>query len=413
MPLPEVHMTYLDHFECSECHQRLPVDVPQPNRCRDGGLLLARYDIERARKEFSKEDVARGPASLWRYGPLLPVADIANAVTLGEGWTPLHRVDRLAQKIGCGELWVKNEGMCPTGSFKDRGAAVALSRYRELGVRNVVLNSSGNAGGAFSLYAARAGMRCVSILPTDVQPSCSKQCGLADAGGFVLAAERWHTAGGIVAELAERHDWFNVGTMKEPFRTEGKKTMGYEIAEQLGWELPDVIVYPVGGGTGAVAIWKGIEELVALGWVSGRTPRILVTQYEGCAPIVKAHAEGRDECEPWGEIDILPGGLKSPAPPAGKQILRLIRETEGGAVAVSTAEALEAVADLASLEGIFACPEAASTLAGLKRALRSGLVRPDERVVLVNTGSGLKSIPSLPEAEFPVIQDSGDISIAR
>ena len=402
-------MTYLDHFECSECHEKLPADVPQANTCKDGGLLYARYDLERARREISMETVTRGPASMWRYAPFLPLDDIDNAVTLGEGWTPLTPADRLAKKIGSGELWVKNEGMCPTGSFKDRGAAVALSRYRELGVESVILNSSGNAGGAFSLYAARAGMRCVSILPTDVQPSSIKQCSLAGAESYVLAAERWHEAGSMVAELSERHGWFNVGTMKEPFRTEGKKTMGYEIAEQLGWEMPDAIVYPVGGGTGAVAIWKGLEELVAMGWLSGKLPRMLVTQYEGCAPIVKAHEDGRDECEPWGEIDILPGGLKSPTPAAGKQILRLMRETEGGGIAVTSEETLEAVADLSTLEGIFSCPEAATTLAGLKKALKSGLVSKDERVVLVDTGSGLKSVPTLPEADFPMIEGFEDV----
>ncbi len=403
-------MTYLDHLECSECRERLPVDVPQSNRCKDGGLLYARYDLDRARAEFSRDDVARGPASLWRYGPLLPLADADRAVTLGEGWTPLHRADRLARAVGCGELRVKNEGVSPTGSFKDRGAAVALSRYRELGVSAVVLNSSGNAGAAFSLYAARAGMRCVSILPADAQPGSVRQCGLAGAGVYALAADRWHEAGGMVAELARRHGWFDVGTMKEPFRTEGKKTMGYEIAEQLGWEMPDVIVYPAGGGTGAVAIWKGLEELAALGWVEGAPPRMVVTQYEGCAPIVRAFEDGREECEPWGEIDIPPGGLKSPAPPAGRQVLRLMRETGGGGVAVSVDETLEAVAELSALEGIFACPEAATTLAGLKKALRSGLVRRDERVVLVDTGSGLKSVPTLPEVDCPPIGGVEDVA---
>jgi threonine synthase len=404
-------MTYLDHFECSECHEKLPADVPQSNKCKDGGLLYARYDLVRARHEISMETVTRGPASMWRYAPFLPVDDIDNVVTMGEGWTPLTRADRLAKKIGSGELWVKNEGMCPTGSFKDRGAAVTLSRYRELGINDVILNSSGNAGGAFSLYAALAGMHCVSILPTDAQSSSQKQCSLAGAERYMLAAERWHEAGGIVAELSERHGWFNVGTMKEPFRTEGKKTMGYEIAEQLGWKMPDVIAYPVGGGTGAIAIWKGLEELVEMGWLSGKLPRMLVTQYEGCAPIVKAYEDGLEECEPWGEIDIPPGGLKSPAPAAGKQILRLIRETGGLGVAVSASETLDAVAELAALEGIFACPEAGTTLAGVKRALKSGQVSSEEQVVLVSTGSGLKSVPTLPEAMFPLIESAEDVPV--
>jgi threonine synthase len=310
-------MEFLTNLECSECGETVSGDVPRPNRCKDGGLLLARYDLAAVRGKISRDDISGGPASLWRYAPLLPVADPDNAVTLGEGWTPLQRADRLASEIGCGELWVKDEGLSPTGTFKDRGAAVALSRYRELGVDTVILNSSGNAGGAFSLYAARAGMRCVSVFPTDVQPSSIKQCHLAGADGVLVPADLWHTAGGIVSAAAETNGWFNVGTMKEPFRTEGKKTMGYEIAEQLGWELPDVIVYPVGGGTGAIAIWKGFDELMELGWVKGTTPRMIVTQYEGCAPIVKAFDEGRDMCEKWGEIDILPGGLKSPMPPAG------------------------------------------------------------------------------------------------
>tara|TARA_A100001037_G_scaffold63412_2_gene55515 strand:- start:1053 stop:2273 length:1221 start_codon:yes stop_codon:yes gene_type:complete len=403
-------MTYLDHFECSECNERLPADIPQSNTCKDGGLLYARYDLERMKREVSMERIARGPASMWRYGPLLPVDDIENAVTLGEGWTPLNQTERLAQEIGAGELLAKNEGMCPTGSFKDRGAAVTLSRYRELGIQDVILNSSGNAGSAFSLYAARAGMHCVSILPTDSQTSSKKQCSLSGGERYLLSADRWHEAGGLVDELSKRHGWFNIGTMKEPFRTEGKKTMGYEIAEQLGWEMPDVIVYPVGGGTGAIAIWKGLEELMELGWVRGKLPRMLVTQYEGCAPIVKAFDDGLEECEPWGEINIPPGGLKAPAPAAGKQILRIMRETNGGGIAVSESEALEAVAQLAALEGIFACPEAGTTLAGLKKALKSGFVSKDERVVLVSTGSGLKSVPTLPEFDIPQIESADDVN---
>jgi threonine synthase len=402
-------MTYLDHFECSECNERLPADVPQSNTCKDGGLLYARYDLERLKREVSREQISCGPASMWRYGPLLPVDDVENAVTLGEGWTPLYQAERLAVDIGAGDLLIKNEGMCPTGSFKDRGAAVTLSRYRELGIQDVILNSSGNAGGAFSLYAARAGMHCVSILPTDSQTSSKKQSSLAGGERYLLSADRWHEAGGIVDELAERHGWFNIGTMREPFRTEGKKTMGYEIAEQLGWEMPDVIVYPAGGGTGAIAIWKALQELVDLGWVQGKLPRMLITQYEGCAPIVKAFNDGLEACEPWGEINIPPGGLKAPVPAAGKQILRLMRETNGGGLAVSETEALEAVSQLAALEGVFACPEAGTTLAGLKKALNSGLASKEERVVLVITGSGLKSVPTLPEANIPQIESADDV----
>lgn len=400
-------MTYLSHLECGEGGTRLSPQAPLSAVCADRGILFARYDLQRLRREVPRARVEQGPASLWRYAALLPAENPRKAVTLGEGFTPLLPCDRIGASLGVRELLVKDEGQNPTGSFKDRGSAVALTRYRELGVRTVALNSSGNAGGSWSLYAARAGIRCVSLLPTDNQPASRKQCIAMPNSTYVM--EDWHTAGRAVAEACQRNGWFNVNTLLEPYRVEGKKTMGLEIAEQLGWRLPAAIFYPMGGGTGAIAIWKAFDELLELGWVTGKLPRIFITQYEGCAPMVKAFEEGRSDCEAWGHIDILPGGLKSPKPMGDRHVLSLLRKTGGAAIAVSSEDALACTTTLAREEGIYACPEGATTLAGLRKARERGLIGADEQVVLVNTGSGLKSIPSMPEVATPRVLSGADI----
>jgi threonine synthase len=275
-------------------------------------------------------------------------------------------------------------------------------------VTHVALNSSGNASGSWALYAARAGIACTSVLPTDALASSRRQCELAGARTYYV--ENWHASGKIVAEACAVHGWFDVCTLREPYRTEGKKTMGLEIAEQLGWQLPDVVVYPAGGGLGAIAIWKAFEELKALGWVRGPLPRLLVTQYAGCAPIVRAYEEGREQVEPWDALDVPPGGLKSPNPPAGAAVLAILHEHGGAAIAVETAEALDAVGVIAQHEGLFACPESATTIVGLRKALARGLVRREERVVVVCTGSGLKSIPTLPTPPETRIASARDIA---
>ena len=385
--------SYLQYLQCSECDEQYPSDFAGLKRCRDGGVLLARYDLDSASREMSRDQFADGPSSLWRYAPLLPVAEPSLALSLGEGWTPLLRAERLGEKLGCRQVYIKDEGRNPSGSFKDRGASVALSRHRELGVRTVVLNSSGNASAAWSLYAAKAGIECVSIVPPDIPSASLTQCVLA--GAHLYGFSDWHRSGKLVSDLAARNGWSNVGTLKEPYRVEGKKTIGYELAEQFEWTLPDVIVYPIGGGTGAIAIWKAFQELRDLGWVRGRLPRLFVTQYQGCSPVVKAFENQTDVCVPWESIDIPPGGLKSPNPPGGRQVLALIRSTGGGAIAVTASEAQDAVADTASTEGIFAGLEGGTTIAGLRKALKQGTVSPNERVVVINTGSGLKSVPSL------------------
>ena len=403
-------MSYLSHLEYSPGGEKLPADRPRNNDARDGSLLYARYDLDRIRSEVTVEGIERGPASLWRYAPMLPAADPDHAVTLGEGWTPLLKTDRLARALGCRQLWIKDEGRNPSGTFKDRGAAVALTRYRELGVKTVALNSSGNAGGSWALYAARAGIECVNLLPTDALPASRSHCALAGARTYYI--ENWHRSGEIVAEACAKNGWFNACTLKEPYRVEGKKTIGYEIAEQLGWQLPDAIAYPMGGGLGAIAIWKAFEELAELGWVRGKMPRLIVTQYAGCAPLVKAFEDSRDDVEPWRKMDVPPGGLKAPNPPGGRAVLALLRRHGGAAYAVSTDEALREVVEMATREGIFPCPESATTLAGLRKALAQGAVKSGERIVVVCTGSGLKSVPAMADRGMNIISSSAELSAA-
>lgn len=368
-----------------------------PAACEPGDFPEVHYDLTRLAREVDRDAISRGPASLWRYAPLLSVEDPENAVTLGEGWTPLLTVPRLGEAVGLRRLLVKDEGRNPSGTFKDRGASVALTRLRELGIGTVIHNSSGNAGGAWGMYAARAGIRCVNLLPMDVLSASLLQSALSGADTLLLDGP-WQDSGPMVAEAVARNGWYNIGTLKEPHRLEGKKTMGLEVAEQLGWQLPDAIVYPTGGALGAIAMYKAFRELIELGWVArGPLPKLIVTQYEGCAPIVRAFEQGADHAELWTDLDVPPGGLKSTRPPGDRAVLRLIRETGGTAVAVAADDAIAAAAAVVRQEGLFPCPEVGTTIVGAAKARASGLIDADDRVVLMFTGSGLKSIQVLPE----------------
>ena len=372
--------------------------------CERGDYPEVRYDLSRISREVDRDALARGPSSLWRYADLLPIDEPEHAVTLGEGWTPILPMPRLGEALGCTRLSAKDEGRNPSGTFKDRGASVAVTRLRELGVSTVVHNSSGNAGGAWALYSARAGLRCVNLLPTDVMAASLRQSTLSGAD-TVLFQGPWQEAGSAVTKAARENGWFNAGTLKEPHRLEGKKTMGLEIAEQFSWRLPDAIVYPTGGGLGIIAIYKAFKELQALGWVdSGPLPKLVVTQYEGCAPIVRAFAAGADHADVWTDLDVLPGGLKSPGPPGDRAVLALLRETGGSAISVSSEEAVAATTKTAQLEGLLPCPEAGTTVAGLERALERRLVARDANIVLMLTGSGLKSTPVLPEGGYRTVR---------
>jgi len=402
-------MNYVNHIAYWESGETIAEGAEIPP-CAPGDFPEVTYDLERLKSDLNRFAVTQGPASLWRYAPLLPVEEVDNAVTLGEGWTPMLPVDRLAVAMGLQTLLAKDEGRNPSGTFKDRGASVAITRMRELGIKTIIHNSSGNAAGSWAMYAARAGMRCVNLVPDDVLAGSLQQSVLSGAPTFVLDGA-WKESGAMVADAVAKNGWHNMCTLKEPYRLEGKKTMGYEIAEQLGWALPDALVYPCGGGLGAIAIYKAFKELLALGWVTGPPPKMIITQYEGCAPIVRAFENDASHAELWENLDVPPGGLKSTRPPGDKAILKILRETDGAAYAISTEDALAATAEMMKLEGIFPCPESATTVAGLRKAMSQGILEADARVVLVITGNGLKSIPVLSNAAYQTIKPGEPLKI--
>jgi threonine synthase len=356
-----------------------------------GAFPLARYDLAKIRSAIKRDEIARGPASIWRYWMLLPADDPSAVITMGEGYTPLVALRSLGHK----QLWIKDEGQNPSGSFKDRGASVGLTRYRELGVKALALNSTGNASAAWALYAARAGIRCTSFLPVDGQESTRKQCSLS--GGDVHFVADWPNVGSIVARECAAHGWLNVSALREPYRIEGKKTLAFEIAEQFDWRLPKAVVFTTGGGQGVLALYKGFQELRELGWISDPDPQLVISQYAGCAPITKAFRENKEECEPWGAINILAGGMKSPNPISGPAILALLRRTRGTAVAVTNEEALAAEAEICRAEGLFVCPEVATTLVGVRKAVESGVISEHDTTVLIGTATGLKSLSHVPD----------------
>ena len=387
--------SYLTHLECTACGQRHDADVLQ-TLCRDcGKVLYARYDLAGAAEAVSPSDIAAREQTMWRYREVLPVRDDAFEVTLGEGGTPLLRAERLGASLGCTDLYIKDEGVNPTASFKARGMAAAVSRAKELGAERLVVPSAGNAAGAMAAYAARAGMPAYLFMPDTTPQSNILESRIA---GAVVELVEGHIgdAGRAARERAAVSPMFDMSTMKEPYRVEGKKTLGYEIAEALGWELPDVIVYPTGGGTGLLGMWKAFEEMEAMGWLpAGRRPRMIAVQMEGCAPIVKAFHEGQESISPWENATTVAAGLRVPGPVADYLILRCLRESDGTALTVTDDEALAAVPEMASTEGIFPCPEGAATLAALGKLLQSGEVDASERIVLLNTGSGLKYLDVL------------------
>jgi threonine synthase len=338
---------------------------------------------------MDREKIAIRGAGIWRWADLLPVRDPTFQLNMGEGDTPLLPIPRIAADLGLKNVTVKDESNNPTGTFKARGLAVAVSRAVELGLREFVIPTAGNAGGALAVYAARAGLKAHVFMPTDA-PTVNQLEVLA-AGADLRLVEGLIDEAGRQAEIeAQSNDWFNVSTFKEPYRVEGKKTMGFELAEDFGWSLPDVIVYPTGGGTGLVGMWKAFEELDTLGWLDGGRPRFVAVQASGCAPIVRALDEGADHTRAWEDSATIAPGLRVPDVFADRLVLNALRQSEGTGVVVSDDEILEAQEELSSTEGILACPEGAATLAGMRRLVESGWLAPDERIVLFNTGSGLK-----------------------
>lgn len=382
--------SYLSHLQCSKCGKAYPHQQVQ-TFCREcQAPLLAVYDLERVRREVDREEVSRRPRGMWRWHELLPLTNPSNVIFLGEGDTALLKLANLGRELGLPHLFVKDESTNPTGSFKARGLAAAVSKAKELGVERVIIPTAGNAGGAMAAYAARAGMQAAVYMPNDTPRANMEECRIVGAE-VILVEGVISDAAKQAAERARAEGWFDVSTFKEPYRTEGKKVMGYELAEQFGWDLPDVILYPTGGGTGLVGMWKAFAELEALGWLKhGRRPRMVAVQAEGCAPVVKAFEANAPGCEFWENAHTIASGLRVPKSFADALILNDLRESRGTAVAVSDEAILDAQRQLGRLEGIFAAPEGAATLAALKELLKQKWLDPAERVVLFNTGSGLK-----------------------
>jgi threonine synthase len=384
-------------LECSLCKQTY--DAGQvANLCSCGGPLLVRFDLATIRHRWLRRDVPHGPANMWRYAPVLPPSD-ASIVSLGEGWTPLLRTRRLGSQIGAESLWVKDEGLNPTGSFKARGLSCAVSMCIELGIKKVAIPSAGNAASAMAAYAAAAGIEAHIFMPLDVPQANYLEC-KAYGAHVTLVDGLISDCGRMVAERGPAEGWFDVSTLKEPYRIEGKKTMGYEVAEQMGWELPDAIFYPTGGGVGMIGMWKAFDEMDKLGWIGSRRPKMIAVQAEGCQPIVRAFEEGQTSSRFYEQAHTVAAGLRVPKPLGDVLTLQAVRESGGTAVAVGDDEMLTAGVQLASTEGIYAAPEGAACVAGLQKLLASGFLKSTDRIVLYNTGSGLK-YPEAYSTRFP------------
>jgi len=382
-------MSFLTHLECGMCGEILKADkiwnlCPECNK-----PLLVRYDLEAAKQFINRDIFKKRPPNMWRYRELLPVKNPANILTLGEGFTPLHHARRLGEGLGFANLYIKDEGLNPTGSFKARGLCVAISRAKELGIKSVSIPTAGNAGGAMSAYAALAGMEAHVFMPLDVPKPFVNEC--KALGASVTLIDGLITdCGKAAAEEVKKYGRFDVSTLKEPYRIEGKKTMGYELAEQMNWTLPDVIIYPTGGGTGLVGMWKAFAEMGKLGWIGSKRPRMVTVQSEGCAPMVKAFKEGKEFAEAWQGAKTIADGLRVPAAVGDFLILRALRESNGTAVAVPDSEIMENTNLMGRTQGIFAAPEGGATLAGFIKLRKQGWINDDETVVLFNTGSGHK-----------------------
>ncbi|WP_420128418.1 threonine synthase, partial [Longimicrobium sp.] len=372
------------HLECTRCGARYESEQPHRLSPCCEKPLYPRYDLEAIGRRLSRDDLAGRPADLWRYAELLPVRDPANAVRLGEGWTPMIDTPRLAARIGVARCWVKDEGQNPTASFKARGLCMAISRAKELGITEVALPSAGNAGSATAAYAAAAGMRAHVVVPRDTPHPIVEE--MRALGADVELFDGLITdCAARVAEGAREHGWFDLSTLKEPYRVEGKKTMGYEVAEQLGWRLPDVIVYPTGGGTGLVGMWKAFDEMERLGWIGSARPRMVSVQASGCAPIVRAWEQGTEYAEPWAGAHTYASGLRVPRAVGDFLILDAVRASGGAAIAVDDDEMRAWTPRVGADTGIFCAPEGAATATAAAHLVASGHIHPGDKVVLFNT----------------------------
>ncbi|PWG03826.1 threonine synthase [Sphingosinicella humi] len=380
--------TFVTHLECSMTGERYKADRLH-GLSRAGWPLLVRYDLGGVRRVLTPQALSLRPMDLWRYRELLPVRDSRNIATLGETATPVVALPAAGKRLGLDTLLVKDEGRLPTGSFKARGLCMAVSMAKELGVTKIAMPTNGNAGAALAAYGSRAGIETVVLCPEDTPEINVRE--IAARGARVYRVNGLiDECGKIVAEGAEAGEWFDLSTLKEPYRIEGKKTMGIELAEQLGWEVPDVIFYPTGGGTGLIGMWKAFAELESLGFIARKRPRMVAVQAEGCAPIVKAFEQGEEHAPRWEGAHTVAAGIRVPKAIGDFLILRAVRESGGFAMAVSDAELRASVDEAVRVDGLLLCPEGGATLAACRKALEQGLIRSSDRVVLFNCATGLK-----------------------
>ncbi len=389
------YQSAITHLECTLTGERFDASHPHRTNPANGKPLFARYDLDKAKATLTKDSLADRPRNIWRYREVMPVIDDDNIITLGEGGTPLLRAERLAEAVGMDTIYIKDEGVNPTGSFKARGLGAAVSKAKELGQRRLTMPSAGNAAGAMSAYAAAGGMEAHVFMPKDAPIANKVECEAYGAkltlvDGFIT------DAGQMSQRAAEELGLFDVSTLREPYRAEGKKTMGYEIVEQMGFQVPDVIVYPTGGGTGIVGIWKAMDEMEQLGWIGSERPRMVCVQAEGCAPLVAAFEKGEEFAEPFPDPHTLAAGMRVPAAIGDFLVIRSVRESGGTAVTVSDEEMVDGLVKMARMEGVFAAPEGGATLAAMRKLVERGLIERDDRVVLLVTGNAHKYLDMLP-----------------
>lgn len=378
-------MSRLTHLECTKCGERLPADRPQTVCPKDGGVLYARYDLATIRSEFTRDKLKGRPATMWRYREVLPEAD---PVTLGEGFTPMLASREFPS------VYIKDEGLNPTGSFKARGLSAAVTMAKHFGLQKLAIPSAGNAAGAMAAYAAAAGLEAHIFMPKDV-PAANRIESEMFGARVILVDGLISDCARMVTERKDKEGWFDVSTLKEPYRVEGKKTMGYEVAEQLEWRMPAGILYPTGGGVGLLGMWKAFDEMEKLGWIGAERPRMICVQAAGCAPVVKAWEEHKATAEMWKNAATSAAGLRVPKPYGDYLILDILKESGGRALSVTDEEIMESVRHWARIEGVFAAPEGAAVLAGYRKLLAEGFFKTGDRVVLFNTGTGYKYLDTL------------------
>jgi len=392
--------SFLSHLECARCGKECDAAVRQQT-CRCGSPLLARYDLSMMAASITKSELESREPTLWRYHEWLPLQDPAFRVSFEEHITPIVSVRRLAADMGLESLCVKDESSLPSGTFKARGATVGISRAMELGVSHVAIPTNGNAGAAWALYAARAGIRATVVMPSSAPLTPRKECVLAGADLYVIEGTIADAAA-IVDSACRRYGWYDVSTLREPYRLEGKKTFALEIAQQYGWDVPDVLVYPTGGGAGVIGIDKGLRELQAMGWIGEKLPRVMIVQAAGCAPLVRAFDAGEDTSTVWKDPHTLAFGMRVPKALGDFMILDVIRRSKGTAITVADGEIIRERRTTVAREGLHVCPEGAAALAGVRKLREQGQIGKSERVLVINTGSGLKYVDQIEESGIPL-----------